>query len=267
MKEMLSEELKLIQLKILENVHCFCMANGIQYSLAFGTLLGAVRHKGYIPWDDDIDIMMTRSNYEQFIKTYKDPVYSVVDHTIDSRYLLPFAKVQDSRTLIQEKTNMKDHIGVNIDIFPVDKCPCKKKNIWWFFGLKKFFNGIYLLKILSISRHRCIWKNILLAISQFLLCFISTDYIVKKMVDISSKYKNEETDNVAVVTPSNNKASWMVPKYIFENYSTILFEGLNFIAIKDYNYLLTAIYGDYMLLPERDKQITHHSFTAWWKSV
>jgi len=87
------------------------------------------------------------------------------------------------------------------------------------------------------------------------------------LVDISSKYKNEETDNVAVVTPSNNKASWMVPKCIFENYSTILFEGLNFVAIKDYDRFLTTIYGDYMLLPEKNKQITHHAFTAWWKNM
>ena len=94
------KELRDIQLGIMDDVHRFCEAQGLRYSLSSGTLIGAVRHQGYIPWDDDIDIYMMRDDYERFLKTYHDEQgrYRVLDPKKEDHYYYTFAKVVDQRT-------------------------------------------------------------------------------------------------------------------------------------------------------------------------
>jgi LPS biosynthesis protein len=86
-------ELRSIQMGILDDVHRFCEAHGIRYFLSSGTLIGAVRHKGYIPWDDDIDIYMPRVDYERFLKTYQDEkgIYRAIDPQLEPHYYYTFA--------------------------------------------------------------------------------------------------------------------------------------------------------------------------------
>ena len=115
-------EIKSLQMEILCSIHNFCVNNNIRYSLAYGTLLGAIRHKGYIPWDDDVDILMPRPDYEKFLKLY--PGYNK-NHTVqtyinDDSYYLAFAKVYDNRT---ELIVFPTRTGVFVDIFPVDGLP------------------------------------------------------------------------------------------------------------------------------------------------
>jgi lipopolysaccharide cholinephosphotransferase len=125
MKKIENDELKELQLDMLKNVAEFCKERGIQYSLAFGTLLGAVRHKGFIPWDDDIDICMPRPSYDRFVQEYEDSegIYECLTFEKDNKFLFPFAKVSDRRTVALEQARFVDKyskLGVNIDIFPVD---------------------------------------------------------------------------------------------------------------------------------------------------
>ena len=115
------EEFKKTQFDILISVDRFCKAHGIRYFLAYGTLIGALRHGGYIPWDDDIDISMPRPDYERFIKLYnkeKDKGYYVVSPSLDPSYPNAFAKICDPDTCIIEFSSLKYDIGVNIDLFP-----------------------------------------------------------------------------------------------------------------------------------------------------
>lgn len=88
MKPITTHELRKIQIEILKSIHNYCQENNLRYSLAYGTLLGAVRHKGFIPWDDDIDIMMPRPDYEQFLKGYRgyNEFYQVQDYCTDHSY-------------------------------------------------------------------------------------------------------------------------------------------------------------------------------------
>ena len=102
MEELGIDKLKQIQLDMLKDIHTFCVEHEIRYSLAFGTLLGAVRHKGYIPWDDDIDIMMPREDYNRFIRSYGNQTYKIADMSVNPNYGLPFAKVEDVLTVIEE---------------------------------------------------------------------------------------------------------------------------------------------------------------------
>ena len=122
MKEIGLEELKCIQLDLLQKTAEFCENNGIRYFLCGGTLIGAIRHHGYIPWDDDIDISMPRPDYDKFIKIFNKPenYYQVIDMSNNSKYGFPFAKVHDTRTLVNELQYSRDSFGVYIDIFPID---------------------------------------------------------------------------------------------------------------------------------------------------
>jgi len=115
-------ELRQIQMGILDHVHQFCEAHGLRYFLSSGTLIGAVRHQGYIPWDDDIDIYMPREDYEQFLQSYHDDngVYRAINPTTESHYYYTFAKVVDQRTRMVETETQGYEIGVYMDIFPVD---------------------------------------------------------------------------------------------------------------------------------------------------
>ena len=122
MKRVTPEELKTIQLDLLQKTADFCEQNGLRYFLCGGTLLGAIRHKGYIPWDDDIDIAMPRPDYDRFCMTFNQPnsVYRVKSLFTHPNYICAFAKVYDNRTLLKELHYKGIHFGVYIDILPVD---------------------------------------------------------------------------------------------------------------------------------------------------
>ena len=123
MEEIGIDKLKQIQLDMLKDIHAFCVEHDIRYSLAFGTLLGAVRHKGYIPWDDDVDIMMPREDYNRFIRSYGNNIYRIADMSVNPDYGLPFAKVEDVLTVIEENVEGGSVFGIYIDVFPVDYIP------------------------------------------------------------------------------------------------------------------------------------------------
>ena len=132
MKEISLNELRKIQIDILDKVHNFCIQNNITYFLSSGTLLGAIRHGGYIPWDDDIDLYMPRESYERFINIYKDDSHDTRVITLynNKEYYYPFAKVEDTNSIVIENVPEKFNIGINIDIFPIDGVPnnliCRK---------------------------------------------------------------------------------------------------------------------------------------------
>ena len=119
------QELRQIQMGILDEVHRFCESHNLRYFLSSGTLIGAVRHKGYIPWDDDIDIYMPRKDYEEFLQIYHDEngVYRAINPQVESHYYYTFAKVVDLRTKMVETETEGYEIGVYMDIFPVDYVP------------------------------------------------------------------------------------------------------------------------------------------------
>ena len=121
MKPISSNEAKQILLELMDDIHQFCIENKIKYSLAFGTLIGAIRHKGFIPWDDDIDIYLMREDYDRFRKSYapRKEYIKLNDPETDEDYHRTFLKVEDTRTVVHEVAALK-YVGIAIDIFPVD---------------------------------------------------------------------------------------------------------------------------------------------------
>lgn len=125
MREMTIDELKEVQLQILDFVAEFCEKNQIQYWIDSGTLLGAIRHKGYIPWDDDIDVGMLRKDYDKFFKLFNDPGnrYQFVCYEKQPDFYLPHGKVCDVSTVLYEPNEKGHRLSVNIDIFVYDNAP------------------------------------------------------------------------------------------------------------------------------------------------
>ena len=111
-----------MSLDILKDVHRFCVENSIKYSLLDGSMLGAIRHKGFIPWDDDVDIILPRPDYERFCKIYKSVNYKLKYPGNDKRCAVAFARVCDTKKTVMTTTLpwCKDEVGVWIDIFPAD---------------------------------------------------------------------------------------------------------------------------------------------------
>lgn len=111
---------------ILKHVDAFCKANKLRYSLCGGSLLGAVRHKGYIPWDDDIDIMMPRPNYDIFVATFKSDVDYLVDFEKQEAFRETFVKICRENTHMVDDLLQRGSFGINIDLFPIDGVPSDK---------------------------------------------------------------------------------------------------------------------------------------------
>ena len=118
-----SEESKRIQLEILDGIDRFCTQRGLRYSLAYGTLIGAVRHKGFIPWDDDIDLMMPRPDYDRLRKEFQADGLYLVDLADRDDCVETFLKVCKSGTVMVDKNFGRELWGVNVDVFPVDGAP------------------------------------------------------------------------------------------------------------------------------------------------
>ena len=126
MKQLSVDEYKNREIKILQHIDKVCKEIGISYSVFFGTLLGAVRHKGFIPWDDDIDVIMSRRDYELFIKRFKeDDEYRILIYRESPNLIMPFIKVIDKKTDLKFRQKYREgqHYGLFVDVFPYDNYP------------------------------------------------------------------------------------------------------------------------------------------------
>ncbi|MBQ4588438.1 MAG: LicD family protein [Bacteroidaceae bacterium] len=267
MKNITLRELKEIQLNVLEAVHNFCLNNNIKYSLACGTLLGAVRHKGYIPWDDDIDIYMLREEYNKFITLfphcYKNH-YELISLERNSNWNKVYAKAYDNRTIIYEAMPYKVTIGINIDIFPIDNVPEEEKE-WINYNQKRlFFQQCLMAKALSFSSHRKFHKNLGIFLAKFLTIFINQRKLAVFLNYYSQKFNQKETkfvfENVLGIIMKRR-----FKKNIFKEFILMPFENKQFFAFKNYDEYLKNAYGNYMELPPINKRISHHLFKAYWK--
>ena len=204
MRQITLQEIKDIQLDILKDVDSFCEKNNIRYYLAGGTLLGAIRHKGFIPWDDDIDIIMPRPDYIKFIQGYEnecDKNYKLTSIDNNKQHLYTFAKIFDMRTLKIEDSisyNNKNMDGIGIDIFPMDGLPQNIESSNKLFAKQKKWFRLY-----SLSVHKFMWsKNIF---KSFIKCVVQIPFKVighKWFIHIinknSMKYDFEKSEFIAV---------------------------------------------------------------------
>lgn len=257
-------EMRKIQMDILLFVHQFCIDNHIQYSLAWGTMLGAIRHKGYIPWDDDIDIMMTRPEYDRFCKLFHDDrsIYKLYDVHTDKKWIYPFAKISDERTIRVEK-NALDEIGLNIDVFPIDYYADSYEDAMKALKRMKFWKKIYVAKILRSYTGMSLLKNIIYHLYKIPCSLIPLKYVLKKFDEISCVTAKNKTAYCGFLVEADGTT--ILKSKLFDNFTDYQFENYVFKGIEDYDYYLKATYGDDMTPPPMGQREVHEVVGMYWK--
>ncbi len=266
MKKLTLDEVKRIQVEILVELHRFCEDNGIRYFIGGGTLIGAVRHRGYIPWDDDIDVAMLRPEYERFLKAYnaQDKAHRVYSVNHCTWWPFPFAKLCRKNTrMIETNVNFGKHeIGVNIDVFPIDDCPDDPAGQQRLIRRKTWRRAVIDLKSPVISGKRSLIKNAVLVLSKGLFYFVSPYRMSVKINQLSQKHNGKGTDHCGVIVWGHGLGE-IVHKQVFSGTVEVEFENRRFLAPVGYHEWLTSIFGDYMTLPPKEKQVSLHDFEAF----
>lgn len=271
MERLKTEDIKKLSFEILCAIRDICEKNGLSYSLTGGTLIGAVRHQGFIPWDDDIDIMMPRPDYDRFIQIVKsgDYGFDLRCGEIDGeKYWYPFAKACHRKSLLIERGVQKNGVplGVYVDIFPVD-------------GAGNFYSAARLrtmvfqfLHGLKITSNWTGYRKSKLRKWYYepfrYICYLVSRVLGRKCIDRAMdrflRAKDYCDCRYAGRLVGDYGSREIMPKALFESVNKVCFEGEWFAAVADYDRFLTALYGDYMRLPPVEKQVTHHEFEAYW---
>ena len=271
MRKLEINEIKKCSFELLCMIKSVCEENGISYSLTGGTLIGAVRHKGFIPWDDDIDVMMPRPDYDRFISIVSKGDYGFdlfSDETCGEKYGYPFAKASHRSTAIKENAVQSEDFlfGVYVDVFPVDGIGDS------YFEAKvrtAFFQFLHGLKVASnwTEYHKSKLREWYYEPLRY-ICYLASRIIGRKLIDkwINRflRRKSFETSKYAGRLVGDFGSKEVMNKQLFQTLTQVEFEGEMFEAVSDYDTFLTKLYGDYMTPPPPAKQVSHHEFEAFW---
>ena len=255
------------QLDILKAFIRVCDKHNLEYFLVYGTALGAIRHKGFIPWDDDIDVGMPREDYEKYIQLqseYEGTPYFIQTFKSDPCYIYNYAKLRDSSTTFLENAfkNHRINQGVFIDVFPVDgmsrtegnreKIGKKNKFIW----RQVYFS--YLPALRRKIHKRTFFKDILLNIVAGLFyVFDIAHYRNKRVERFVKKIPLSEAKMAGIMFGFTWKINCM-PADIFKETIKVPFEDIEVKVVKQYDRYLTLLYKDYMKFPPKEQQVGHH---------
>ncbi len=244
------------QAEILGTFAQICDKIGVKYYILGGTLLGAVRHEGCIPWDDDVDVFIPREEYDIFLEKAPDMLpekYFLQTHNTDENYPNNYAKLRDSSTTFVEKTvrSLKINHGVYIDIFPLDYYPDGFKAK--IFELKKRLLTIR-INLAFDFENRSLKSKIASAIA--LVLHLSLERAILKREKLFSSVHHGKRR-------VNNSGAWLekeiVPAEWCDEGVMLNFEGMQLRGSAHYHEWLTFVYGDYMTLPPESKRISHHT--------
>lgn len=274
MKELSIDDIQEIGVEILVHIDTICRKNNIEYSIYYGSLIGSERHLGYIPWDDDLDIVLTRPNYDRLIELLaKDETYLLLSLETRKEYRYGFAKLVDKRTCMKTKQfyhSEDPELGVFVDIFPIDGFPsdeAERKE----FGERsnRYLNNMLLSLNASYAISKTRWK----AYGKRVLHYPKQRKLLKQgdynhwrslLMSELPKYPIEDASLCGYIEFIDEE--WgLFPTEWFKHYEDVEFAGKTVRAIKDRKKFLELRYGDYMEMPPESERITHHPYTFYWK--
>lgn len=273
MREMQTKEIQQIGLDMMKNIHSFCTKNDIKYSLAYGTMLGAIRHQGFIPWDDDVDIMMPRPDYERFLQLYKSDDY-FLKSVYDKDCYTNFSRLYECKRTrnIQRAAPCDSKVGVYVDVFPIDGVYDKP-------SLREAkYQRIRELALGRIA-YRHIYPNVKEGkmMSRIHALFSIMKIYVKLGGNINTIGKKIQRLSSEVILGSTKSCSYfccndaikankqeIFPTEAFRKFQLHKFETEMFYVSAYYDEMLTTMYGDYMTLPPMEKRGTKHDFEKFY---
>jgi len=248
------------EIEIMKLIHEFCIEHKIKYSMAYGTMLGAIRHKGFIPWDDDIDIFMLREDYEKFEKLWlKNPPegYILENARINPNYTQCLTKIRKDNTCFLQsgEENVKYHTGIFIDIFILDRVADTKMQQ----KIQKFYSAIYYLYTRGFAFKR--GNKFLRFGCEILLKLVPKSkykLIADKCENKLTKYNSHKNNNLVCYCTMED-SNLFYPSNTMENMELAEFENEKFYLSKCFDQMLSTCYGDYMKLPpESERTWRHH---------
>ncbi len=252
-----------LQEKLLEMLgvfHEFCKENGLSYFALGGTALGAERHKGFIPWDDDVDVGMPRRDYEKLKalvenKQLGDYVFEFPSNKKD--FVYAYGKMYDTRTTLVENTRYKTKRGIFLDIFPLDGAGKTLEESKKYFKVVHKKINLLSTKSLAWRKGRKLYKNV--AIILMRLFPVNQTKLKQKIDKLSSKIDYDSVNYVA-----NYSGNWaereISKKQWFGKPRECDFENMKIYAPEMADEYLTAVYGDWKRLPPEEKRVSHHDF-------
>lgn len=268
-KQLNNDDIKKVLVRMLGDFDNLCSENGIRYSIAFGTMLGAIRHKGFIPWDDDVDLFVPRQDFEKLRKIFNNQanlqydLISVEDNK-DFNSILP--KIVDKGTYLKQftegdiKKKRSFELGVYIDLFILDEIPddsnlrdkvfkktVLRQKIWSFsyFTPNKNHNTV-----VNTFRHFANSLNI-------------SPILARKMNAKAQAYHGECYGNLLL--GGCPRPTYIISKKEFDELGRFPFENIQLNCVKSYDHLLAGWYGDYMKFPSEEDRVSNHTFAAYWK--
>lgn len=254
------QRLRDIQLEILEIIDSLCRENNLHYSLYAGTLLGAVRHQGFIPWDDDLDVCMPRDDYEKFLYLWEDkdhPGFILQNKNNTPSFTQSFSKIRKDHTayLQYEWEKGRYHTGIFVDIFPVDRCPesfLKQKRFQW-----------------QCMKYQLYTREFVPPKSSLLIKIVSKAFLILTSPNKRQKYRGvfehklmdiySHNDLPIIFIESMSTLRLVYPNDLLKDYIDMSFEKKEYQCIARWDEYLKLKYGDYMTLPPKEERIWKHN--------
>lgn len=258
-------EAKCCMYDILVEVDRICRKNKINYTLSNGTLIGAIKYKGYIPWDDDIDVCFLRNDYEKFIECCKSELnddYRIVnaENEMDNPNLYHKIKIKNTKYVEKISQNCNINQEIFLDILPYDVSPQN-----YYLGFIHQLKISFYRRMLSIKCKNNFFKNknYLKRFINYLIYLISKmykkEYLIRKLKKLMTKYNHTKSDYVINAFGPYSYKKERMKKEIFSQYIETIFETKKFFVIKDYDVYLRKMYGDYMnTLPPENERTSRH---------
>lgn len=251
------EERKIIQLEMLKEIDTFCRNNHIRYSLAFGTLLGAIRHQGFIPWDDDVDIMMPLPDMLRFKKIFHSDTIKYCDVDTENNYEFAFSRIANIKTYDKRGLISKTY-GVCIDTYPIVSIPDTVEAQHSFFEDAQLYFD-------KRKRYRRWNSRIIKAIPIKAIPGLSTSVRLYRNYLFNTVSYGSTNAYYIVAGPLKIRDKMIYDRDIFNELREVKFEDGNFMAISNYDYFLSLRYGDYMKLPPEEDRHPYHGFHYYWR--
>lgn len=264
------KEIQSVSLNVLRVIADICHKKGLRYTLAFGTLIGAIRHKGFIPWDDDVDILMPRDDYEQllsFLENNPIPYISALNFRNNKKYVHGITRVCDTRYHVVEDIFDDYGLGIFIDIYPVDGLGNTIEESQIVYS-KAIELADIVVDLSRKDKHH--WQSVSPLKTRFkqwilfhIRKFRGYRFYLNKLQQYALSRPFEQFKYVG-----NSNWTWVplcFEREWFDHLKSVQFEDSEFLVVEEYDAMLRLQYGDYMQLPPKEKQVCHHGYSAYRK--